>query len=138
MFEHHHTSSSRIGKRNKWMQSKRDFSRFILWCVIASCCRIKSQSIWYAYISIIWYVRLPRNFIAILNIQLRKTHQENFLCFAFNKRFINFITLNLSRNFLHSVTKSNTYIPSYNIDLLYRNIILRMLNLNIIAWEYSK
>ena len=126
MFEHHHTSSSRIGKRNKWMQSKRDFSRFILWCVIASCCRIKSQSIWYAYISIIWYVRLPRNFIAILNIQLRKTHQENFLCFAYNKRLVN------------GVTKSNTYIPSYNIDLLYRNIILRMLNLNIIAWEYSK
>ena len=130
MFEHHHTSSSRIGKRNKWMQSKRDFSRFILWCVIASCCRIKSQSIWYAYISIIWYVRLPRNFIAILNIQLRKAHQENFLCFSFNKGLINGV--------LCSVTKSNTYIPSYNIDLLYRNIILRMLNLNIIAWEYSK
>ena len=135
MFEHHHTSSSRIGKRNKWMQSKRDFSRFILWCVIASCCRIKSQSIWYAYISIIWYVRLPRNFIAILNIQLRKTHQENFLYIAFNKRFIKG---GISRNFLYSVTKSNTYIPSYNIDLLYRNIILRMLNLNTIAWEYSK
>ena len=135
MFEHHHTSSSRIGKRNKWMQSKRDFSRFILWCVIASCCRIKSQSIWYAYISIIWYVRLPRNFIAILNIQLRKTHQENFLCIAFNKRFING---GISRNFQYSVTKSNTYLPSHNIDLLYCNIILRMLNLNIIAWEYSK
>ena len=138
MFEHHHTSSSRIGKRNKWMQSKRDFSRFILWCVIASCCRIKSQSIWYAYISIIWYVRLPRNFIAILNIQLRKTHQENFLCIVFHKSLINGDIFRLVVLFLYSVTNSNTYITSYNIDLLYPNISLRMLNLNIIAWEYSK